>query len=74
MTISAFAPSASLRDRLASIAPKREGFDFFGLGAGLRAYRTFTVLNEKTDEELATIGLKRRDIARISAGLPPLED
>lgn len=62
------AQSVRLQDIIAAIAPKRSGFDPLGLVSGYRAYLVFTHLNAKTDSELAAIGLKRADIAKVAIG------
>ncbi|MBD3677917.1 MAG: hypothetical protein HUJ27_05870 [Rhodobacteraceae bacterium] len=60
------APTANLQDLIAAIAPKRGTFDLLGLVSGYRAYAIFTELNAKSDAELAALGLKRQDVARVA--------
>jgi uncharacterized protein YjiS (DUF1127 family) len=61
------APRASLRDLIARVAPVRVSRDPFGIASGFRAYRVYTALDDKSDSELAALGLTRQDIARVAA-------
>ena len=48
------------------IAPGPTRFDPFGLVSGIRAYRIYETLADKSDAELARMGIERSDLPRIA--------
>ncbi len=49
-----------------TFAPGAFSADPFGLVSGYKAYRIFTALSEKSDAQLAALGLSRNDIPRAA--------
>lgn len=48
------------------VAPRRFSHDFLGLLSGYRAYQVYTRLSAMSDAELADLGVRRQDLARVA--------
>lgn len=57
----------TLNEILLKIAPARFKFDPLGLVSGYRAFLIWMHFNAMDDNELAALGLKRSDIARLAS-------
>ena len=65
-SINAPVQTNSLRDIVASIAPRKMRFDPLGLVSGYRAYLVHTRLSAQSDSELAALGLTRAAVPRAA--------
>ncbi|SON57757.1 hypothetical protein HDIA_4216 [Hartmannibacter diazotrophicus] len=48
------------------IGQDRAPFDPFGLASGLRLWRTYSALKDRSDAELAEMGIARNDIPQVA--------
>lgn len=66
MTTAVLTPSGDLLTLIEEVAPKRFSYDFLGLLSGYRAYQVYTHLRAMSDAELAALGVRRHDLARLA--------